>query len=172
MIAFERLVALAAGEDDDETETHVLSCGACASMLERLLAIGNGVRDVVRRGAMRVAASKELFEELEREGLVKRVYRFQPGDIVSCTATAEDVFVAAHLHADFGDATRIDVVFRAMGMEIRADDVPFDRERGLVIVLERGDFLRTLPDHVMKCELVADGEKVLATYTFDHHATA
>ena len=171
MIALERLIALAAGDDDEEADAHVLSCSACAATLERLLSIGDGVRELVGRGAVRFSASKELADELESAGLLKRIYRFQPGDIVACTAVAEDVFVAAFLHAELANVTRVDVVFDVPGMmTLRADDVPFDRERGLVIMLERGDFLRTLPTHVMKCEMMGDGN-VIATYTFNHHAT-
>jgi hypothetical protein len=169
MIALEKLFALAAGEDDDETEAHVLSCSACAATLDRLLAIVEGVRDLVSRGRLSVAVSAALLEELEREGIVKRIYRFAPGGVVACQVSVDDVYVAAQLAADLSSTTRVDVVFRMLGRELRLDDVPFDRERGLVIVLERADFLRSLPTHTMLCDLVADG-RTLTTYTFNHSA--
>jgi hypothetical protein len=180
MIAPERLLALALSEIDgaeaEEVEAHVLSCSACAATLEKYLSVGQRVRDIVRRGGVRFALSPDLATELVEAGLIKRSYWLRPGDTVACSVAAEDVYVAAYLEADLTRATRIDIVFRMPDKEVRVRDVPFDPSKGVVSYAERADFLRSLPTHVMHCELldVADDgtERTLGRYVFDHHATA
>ena len=178
MIELEVLAALALGELDDaktaEVEEHVLACGACATTLERLLVLGGLVRELVGAGKVRFVASPGLLERLERAGLVARTYRVAPGGAVACSAGPADVYHATHLSADLTGVRRVDVIKTFPRGVVRVVDVPFDAEQGVVRMVERGDFLRTLPTAKIVIELVSvgdDGERALGRYVFEHTAT-
>ena len=177
MIALERLLMLSLGELDDPeaapVEEHVLACAACASTLERLLRIGDGVRALVHAGGLPFFASVSVLDELGRAGLVTRTFRLGPGETVACTVTAEDIYAASYMTANLSRVARVDVVRRTSHGTHRTEDVPFDATRGVVGMVLPGAFLRTLPTEKGRVVLYAvdpSGERELGEYTFDHTA--
>lgn len=177
MIATEKLIALAVGDLDDAeaeaVEEHVLSCSACAQLLERVLSLGDGIRTLVRSSALHVSLTPSLVAELEKAGLITRVYRIPAGGSVDCTVTREDRFVAAFLEADLRGVERVDLVMEVPSGVLRYDDVTFDVERGVVAWVSSGDFVRSLPTmkHSARVYAVEDGrERELGRYTFNHTA--
>jgi hypothetical protein len=175
VIELERLVKLALDElgetEAADVEEHVLACGSCAATLERLLRLGDAVREVVRAGKLAFPATGGLVTELERAGLVSRSYLLAPDRIVPCAVSAEDIYAVTTFEADLRGVERVDIVRTVLGRSIRMNDVPFDAESGLVRIVSRSDVLRTLPTTRIKLELFAvegSGERRLSEYFLDH----
>jgi hypothetical protein len=176
MIELERLVSLVLRElGTDEAESvgeHLLSCDSCAETVELLLEVEGGVREAVANGRLRFALTSAMVAELDRRGLIARTYRLAPGGSVACGVGADDVYQAVWLEADLVGVERVDAIKKFMpGMIVRVEDVPFDREHGLVRIVELGAFLRTLPTFVGAITLVAvanGSERTLGEY-FLHH---
>jgi hypothetical protein len=177
VIALEKLIDLALGElasdEAERLEPHLLGCSACAERLERLILFGDGIRDLVRGGKVRFPASTPLYEALARAGLVTRVYQLAPGETVACAVDAGDLYTALRLRVDLAGVERVDFVRELDGVRARIEDLPMDRERGLVTIVERADLLRTQPGGPRRLKLLAvaaDGDRELASYTLDHTA--
>lgn len=179
MIDADRLIQLALGELDEieaaRVDEHVLACGPCAAVLERLLGIGDGVRKLIRDGRVAFPASAALVDALAAAGLISRRYRLGPNQIVPCTVGATDIFTVTTLEApsEVRGAQQIDIVRTTPAGSLRMRDVPFDRERGLVTYLSRCDLLRPLPSVRIQLELLAvdaSGDRKLADYFLDHTA--
>ncbi|HXG01944.1 MAG TPA: zf-HC2 domain-containing protein [Candidatus Binatia bacterium] len=154
-------------------EEHFLGCAACSRRLGELAALGDSVRDLARRGGVRVAVTSAFLGRLVEEGLAVREYRLTPGQSVRCTVEPGDDLLASRLVADFRGASRVDLVAcDAEGREAsRATDIPVDPSASEIVLLERIDHVRALPAHVLRVRLVApeaDGERVLGEYTFVH----
>jgi hypothetical protein len=176
VIEHERLQLLALGdatEDAAAVEEHVLSCAACAAALERLLAIGDGVRDAVSAGEVAFPVTPALAESLAAAGLVSKSYRLPPGGALPCSVGAADFYSLTTLEADLDGVARVDVVRTLPGGAVRMPDVPFDAARGTVAYVSRSDQLRALPSGRIRIELFAidpSGERKIAEYFLDHTA--
>ncbi len=175
MIELELLESHALGELSDEeaarVDEHVLSCGACAATLERLLLIGDAVAALVRGGELTFPVTRELAGALSRAGLVSRSYRVAPSRSVACSVAAEDVYALTTLEADLGAVERVDLVRDLPTGRSRLEDVPFDAAAGLVQFAVRSDHLRTFPSTRIRLELLAvapSGERTLGEYFLDH----
>lgn len=146
----------------------------CTSVQERLHSLGEAVRELVGAGKVRFAAPAPLLQRLDEAGLIARTYRVPAGGSVACGVGPTDVYQATHLEADLTGVERVDLVKTLPGgVTIRQQDVPFDVVRGVVRVIERGNFLRTLPSLRMVIELVSvteAGERALGRYLFEHTA--
>lgn len=179
MIDLDRLVSLAAGDlSDAEAELvdeHVLACGQCAATLESLLRIGGALRDVVRAGRTDVVATSAFVARLDAEGLVTRRYRLAAGETVACTVGSTDVFSVTQLEAGLEHVRRLALVRTSHAGSERTDDIPFDPRAGVVTIVSRADWIRTLPTAKLTVQLVAvdDAEdRVLGSYVLDHTAFA
>jgi hypothetical protein len=174
----DRLIALTLGELSDEEavaiEEHILACGDCAERVERLLQIVRAVPEMVRSGRFAFPATTQLFEELQKSGLVTRAYDLHPGSLTACTVAARDVYTGVRFHADLRGVERVDWIREADGeQDLRLEDVPVDREHGWVHILLRADWVRTQKSGWRKVRLVAvdaEGERVLARYDLQHTA--
>jgi hypothetical protein len=178
VIAFERLAALALdeleGDELDQVEHHVLSCSSCAATLERLVKLGSATRELLLAGRVHGFVSPALSARLGELGLISRVYRLVPEQVVSCGVGSDDLYVLTELEADLTGVSRLDFLLRtAAGEERRWRDIPFHAPGGLVLHLVRADDLRQLPSTRVSLELraVDDGhERVLGRYELDHDA--
>jgi hypothetical protein len=182
LIEHEKLISLALGElaeaEADEVDAHVLACGACATVLERLLRLGPLVRDLVREGAVAFPVTAALADRLRREGLVSRSYRIAKDDAVPCSVAAEDVYALTTLEVDAHGVERVDVVVTFPLGAVRMDDVPFDRDAGLVRYVTQSRRLRLLPSCRVVVEVLASdargerAERTIGRYFLDHTAFA
>jgi hypothetical protein len=170
MIEHDRLLASALGEiDDDEVEEHVLACGACAALYASFVRLGSAIAVLVRSGGAMMPVTRALKERLEAERLVTRRYELQPGKIVPCTVTADDIYSLSTYHAPLDGVLRLDLVRG----EQRLVDIPFDAPLGRVYMLMRADMLRRLPSLRMPLRLVAvapEGERTIGEYALQHTA--
>ena len=162
-----------APDAEERVEEHLLGCAACSERMGDLVALTAGVRRVANLGVVRAVVTSAFLEHLIDEGLRVREYRLVPGGSVECTVTPSDDLVAARLAADLSGAQHIDLVkCDAEGREEnRLKDIPVNASAQEVVLLERIDRIRALPARVQRVKLVApdaDGERLLAEYTFVH----
>jgi hypothetical protein len=159
--------------EEERVEEHFLSCAACSERMGDFVALTDGVRGLANLGVVRAVVTSAFLERLVDEGLRVREYRLVPGGSVECTVTPSDDLVAARLAADLRGVQHIDLVkCDAEGREEnRLKDIPVSASAREVVLLERIDRLRALPAGVHLVRLVApdaDGERLLAEYTFIH----
>jgi hypothetical protein len=162
-----------APDAEERVEEHILGCAACSERTGDLVALTGGVRSLANLGVVRAVVTSAFLERLIDEGLRVREYRLVPGGSVECTVTPGDDLLAARLTADLRGAQHIDLVkCDAEGREEnRLRDIPVTASAQEVVLLERIDRIRALPAHVQRVKLVApdaDGERLLAEYTFVH----
>lgn len=163
--------------EEERVEEHLLGCAACSERMGDLVALTDGVRSLANLGVVRAVVTSAFLERLIDEGLRVREYRLVPGGSVECTVTPSDDLVAARLAADLRGAQHIDLVkCDAEGREEnRLKDIPVSASAREVVLLERIDRLRALPAGVHRVRLVApdaDGERLLAEYTFIHTSSS
>jgi hypothetical protein len=164
------------GADDDAVEQHLMACDACGEELDALVALGHGVREAFRAGAVGTMATQALVDRLTRDGLRLREYRVPHDGSIACTVTPDDDLLVSHVQAPLQGVERIDAIMEVSvqpGVQHRMDDVPFDPSSGEVIYVPNVQAVRQLPDHVMQLTLLAvspDGERELGRYTFHHAA--
>lgn len=163
--------------EEEAVEQHLLDCDECSGRLRGVIGLAERVRAVARGGTLRVVVTDAFLNRLVQEGLRVREYRVSPGGGVACTVTAEDDLVVGRFVAPLGGVERVDLAqYDAEGRELqRFRDLPFDPTAGEVLFTARTDVLRTLPATVQRYRLIAveaDGEHVLAEYTFAHTPSA
>ena len=172
----EALLAWWAGElaapGQDSLEEHLLSCDECARRGQGLSAVAEGVRGLVRTGELPTVILSSVIDRLRAEGRQIREYRVPPGGGVQCTVGPGDDVVLARLEARFDAVSRLDIVIRVDdGPEQRLPDVAFDPEGDELVFAPSADWLRGMPRHVQRLQLVAvepQGERLLGEYIFDH----
>lgn len=176
-IDYETLIAYWLGELQDEAkiEEHLMGCAHCSGRLEGLAACAQGIRAVVKSGALELALTPGFLEQLKKAGLRIREYPAQPGERINCTIRAEDDAVVSRLKAPLAGVTRLDALETVeLGGNIerrRINDVPFDEEAGEVLFAPSTAALRKMPAHTWRLQLVAvdeSGERNLGEYTFAH----
>jgi hypothetical protein len=162
-----------APHEEERVEEHLLGCAACSERMSDLVALTGSVRSLANLGVVRAVVTSAFLERLIDEGLRVREYRLVPGGSVECTVTPSDDLVAARLAADLRGTQQIDLVkCDAEGREEnRLKDIPVSASAQEVVLLERIDRIRALPARVQRVRLVApdaDGERLVAEYTFVH----
>jgi len=166
------LAALSPAEEES-VEEHLLGCDECGSRLRELIALGEGIRTLARRGVLRVIISESFLKCAAREGLRVRQYAPPAGGSVNCTVTPEDDLLIGRLAVDLTSAGRVDLCLcDAAGTEQRRlRDVPVNAAQREVIFNEPIELARAAPANVLVVKLVAveePGERVLGQYTFNH----
>ena len=158
--------------DEERVEGHLLACDSCGDRLQRLVAIGQGVRELASEGAVGVVISPLFLATADRRGVRVRQYTVQAGGSVDCTITAEDDLLVTRLLGDFRGAERVDLVATVPGAgEQRATDLPVDPSAPEILIAMDMPFVRALGETVVRMRLVAPGptgDRLLAEYTFNH----
>ena len=160
--------------DDQELESHLFRCAICSSEAERLAGLLTSIAD-----AAPTILSPSRFAGLEREGRIERINEMTPGQ------TAEVVFPesgrllvhrlggidlsrARRINIDVSDAA--DSADSGREALLHFEDVPFDAERGEVLVACQSHFAELFPpDIVLSVEVVsADQQEEVARYNVHH----
>ncbi|MGE5527007.1 MAG: hypothetical protein ACM3SS_25065 [Rhodospirillaceae bacterium] len=152
-------------------EEHLLACADCSERLAWIAGLGEEIQDIVKRGEAMMVLTGGLLKQLAAAGLRIREYRLRPGASVNCTIAPSDDLVVAHLEAPLAGVDRLDVVSSVGGVLHRLDDIPFDPSSGEVLLAPRTGDLRGLGHATEVARLVAvgaEGEQVIAEYTFNH----
>lgn len=154
--------------NERELETHIFGCGICSSEAERLAGLVTSIA-----GAVAPVLSHSRFSALEREGRVETVNVMRPGQATEVVYPQSGRLLVHRLGGvDLTGARRIDLDLSApSGEEIwHLEDVPFDAERGEILVPCQSHFAGMFPrDIVFSVEVVsADRREAVAQYTVHH----
>jgi hypothetical protein len=170
---------LAALPDSDEeaVELHLLDCDECGARLREVIALAEGVRELVREGSLRMVVSEAFVQRAAEEGLRVRRYAPPAGGSVQCTVTAEDDLLIGRLTANLSGAKRIDLCLcDKRGVEqLRLADIPFQSGAGSVAWQQSMRWAKAAPSDTMIARLVTFDEtgveRLLGEYTFHHTRT-
>lgn len=162
--------------EQEAVELHLLQCDECSGRLQEISALADGIRDLARRGSLRLVVSEGFLERMIREGLHVREYAPPAGGGVACTVTPSDNLLMSRFAADLTGARRVDLAFcDAGGMELsRMRDIPVDAVHREVLVNQPIDQIRKLPATTLIARLLAvdeTGERLLGEYAFHHTPT-
>jgi len=159
--------------DEERVEEHLLGCPACSGRMADLAALAAGIRRLGSQGLVRAVVTADFLRRLVDEGARVREYRLAPGGSVQCTVEPQDDLVVTRLAADLAGIGRLDLVScDAEGREQgRLEDIPVAAAAREVVLVERIDRIRALPESVQRVRLVAreaEGDRLLGEYTFHH----
>jgi Putative zinc-finger len=159
--------------DEERVEEHLFACEECSGEMQNLVRLVEGIRDITRKGLLRVVVSGPFLERLRSDGLRIRQYDANPGDSVACTITEKDDLVIARLAADLSGAKQVDISqCDREGRELaRVRDIPLIGAKNEVVWTQQTDTLRALGEDTLTFRLIAVDEareQVLGEYTFNH----
>lgn len=165
--------------DTDEATTeavdvHLLQCEACGQALDALIALGQGVHDAFRAGAVTAVTGGAFVQGLAEQGLRLREYRLPHNGSVNCTVAPDDELLVTRLEAPLQGVQRLDLRSERSiepGAVHTVQDIPFDALAGEVVFTPRLDAVRPLPAHTMWVTLLSvepGGPRELGRYTFHH----
>jgi len=154
-------------------EEHLLGCRVCSGRLQDIVALADGVKNIVRRGGVGAIVTSTFVGRLKDAGVRVREYRLEPGGSVLCTIAPEDDLNVAYLAAPLEGVSRLDLVLHdpAADRSLRLEDIPFNPAAGGVVVAPEAAGLRRLGNATQRMQLIAvqaSGESVLGSYTFIH----
>lgn len=181
----DRLLDYWLGDSDaastDAVDEHLMQCDACGRTLDELVALGQGIRDALRAGAVGGVMGAAFVQRLAGQGLQVREYRLAPGDSANCSvAPGDDLLVSRLLLPQPLPAgvQRLDLHVESSlepGIRHEFHDVPFDPEAGAVLWVNKLAEVRARPAHTARATLLAvdgSGTRELGRYTFDHRPWA
>lgn len=159
-------------DDDDRIESQIFFCPSCSDDAERIggmfTAVANNVPPVL---------SRTHFAELEARGRVEQVNVIRGGEAKKAYYPAPGSLLVHRFEGiDLSRAQRVDLDLRTPdGSDIAVfEDVPFDRERGEILVACQSHFAELFPrDLVFDVVSVEDDARTpLGRYTVEHQLRA
>ena len=163
--------------EEERVEEHRFGCEECSALLEEVVALAEGVRQVVQEGSLMMVVSDVFLDRAKENGSRVREYAPAAGSSVQCTVTAEDDLLVGRLAADLHALKRIDVsLCDPSGTEqFRLLDIPFAPDAGGVVWQQSITFAKAAPTSTMVARLLAVDEKgaesLVGEYTFNHTRT-
>ncbi|HZH43287.1 MAG TPA: hypothetical protein VEY50_04320 [Lysobacter sp.] len=155
----------------EAVDAHLMHCDACGAEVDALAALTRAVRGAFAAGALGAVVAADFVARLAARGLRVREYRVPRDGSVFCTVAPDDDVLVSRLEAPLHGVRRLDVVEEAPHGARRREDVPFDPERGEVVLAVRLALVRALPEHALRLRLLAvdeDGSREIGHYTFHH----
>jgi hypothetical protein len=158
----------------DAVDEHLMQCDACGQLLDGLVALGDGVREAFRAGAVAAVTSGAFVQRLAAQGLKVREYRLPHDGSVNCTVAPEDELLVSHLEAPLQGVQRLDALAQLStepDVQHRLQDIPFDPQAGEVLYVPKLTDIRKLPAHTLTITLLAvesGGTREVGRYTFRH----
>jgi hypothetical protein len=166
------------GAATEAADEHLMQCDACGQALDELVALGQGMRDAWRAGAVGGVFSTAFVRRLSGQGLKVREYHLAPGGSVNCTVAPGDELLVSRLalpQRPLEDGVqRLDLHVESShepGVRHELHDVPFDRQAGEVLWVNKLAEARARPAHTALATLLAvddTGSRELARYVFNH----
>lgn len=160
--------------EEQAVEEHLLGCDRCGTRLREVIALAQGIRDLARKGSLRMIVSDAFLKRAAQEGLRVREYEPPRGGGVQCTVTAQDDILIGRLAAGLAGAKRVDLsICDPRGVEqLRLSDIPVHPGADGVIYQESITFAKAAPTTKFIVRLFAldesGGEHLLGEYTFNH----
>lgn len=157
----------------DAIEEHVFACETCAGRLAELEALVASVRRLTEAGRFRSSVAPSLIDVLEARGLRTRTFRPRAGETTPCGTVPDDELLVGRLPVDLRGVARVDLAIcdERWAERERLTDVPFDRRRSEVVIVERMDQPELRSAHVLRLRLLAvdpASEHELGTYALAH----
>ena len=154
---------------EHELESHLFQCTNCSSEAERFAGLATSIA-----GAIAPVLSPSRFSALEREVWVETVNVMHPGQRTEVVYPQSGRLLVHRLGGvDLSRAGRIDLDLSAPSGEAiwHLENVPFDAERGEILVPCQSHFAGKFPpDIVFSVTAVAGDEREeLAQYTVRHN---
>lgn len=156
-----------------QMDEHLLACDACATRLQEIADVADGLRALVRSGRVHGVVSRHFVEKLAATGLRLREYVVAHNGSVHCTVTSEDDLLVSCLRVPLAGVSRLDMIVTDDAGEHQEclRDIQFDPAGNEVIFLPATAHIRTLPAMTSHIRLLATdrGEPLqIAQYTFIH----
>jgi hypothetical protein len=164
----------------DAVDVHLMQCDACGQALDALVAMGRGIRDALRAGAVGGIVGADFVQRLAQQGLRVREYRLTPGGSVNCTVAPDDdllvsrLVVAQPLHGVQRLDLHVELSFEP-AVRHEMQDIPFDARSGEVFWVNKVAELRPRLAFTAQARLLAvEGTtaREVGRYTFDHRPWA
>jgi glycine/D-amino acid oxidase-like deaminating enzyme len=154
-------------------DEHLIQCTDCSQRLGWLAEVDAGTRELLRRGQVPLALTRALLARLEQDGVRIRHHRVEAGGYTHCTAGPDDDLVSVTLRGEFRADERVDLAYLEAPDFLlgRRTDLPVDGERGEVVLVERGEAVRTLPAQRLRLALYGvspSGQRTIGEYTLLH----
>jgi hypothetical protein len=163
--------------EEEAVEEHLFACDHCGQRLREIIAMAEGIREVVREGSLQMVVSDSFLKRAAEEGLRIRQYAPPAGSSVQCTVTVEDDLLIGRLAADLSGAKRVDLsLCDGEGAELlRMQDIPFAAGADHVSWHQSATFAKAAPSGTMIARLLSvnelNSEELLGEYTFHHTRT-
>ncbi len=90
-------LAVLTDSEEEAVEEHLLDCDDCGQRLREIIALAEGVRNLARKGSLRMIVSDVFLQRAAEAGMHVREYFVLPGSSVECTVTAEDEHLIGRL---------------------------------------------------------------------------
>jgi anti-sigma factor RsiW len=172
-LPFETLVDYWMGDLDREAseraEEHLFTCAACTDASARTAALLGALRSLVPP-----VVSGTWVEQLVRRGAHIRTTDVQPGVRVTVAFSPGVDLLVHRLQGDLSRADRVDCeVLDASGTRLLTlDHVPFDRQRGQVLIACQRHYIDQYPPDICFriSALAADGTRTIREYRVFHDA--
>jgi len=171
------LLGALAGEEEEVVELHLLECDTCGGRLREVIALAEGIREVVREGSLVMVVSDAFLKRASERGMTVREYAPPRGGTIECTVAADDDLLIGRLAADLSGARRVDIALCDVGgvEHHRLADIPFHSEADSVQFQQSITYAKAAPSETMMARLVsfddAGAERVLGEFTFNHTRT-
>lgn len=165
----------------EAADAHLMQCDACGQALDELVALGQGIRDAWRAGAVGGVVSAAFVRRLAGQGLQVREYRLAPGGSVNCTVAPGDELLVSHLALPQplqASVQRLDLhveVSLEPGVRHELHDIPYDPQAGEVLYVSKVAEVRPRRAHTVQATLLAvegSGTRELGRYVFNHEPWA
>jgi hypothetical protein len=162
----------------DAVDEHLMQCETCGQALDAMVALGEGVREAFRAGAVAAITGRAFVQRLAAQGLRIREYRLPHNGSVNCTVAPDDDLLVSRLEAPLTGVQRLDAVIELSiepGVRRELHDIPFDAEAGEVVQVVNVTQVKALPEHVMHLRLLAVdpvGRREVGRYEFRHRPWA
>ncbi|WP_427913410.1 hypothetical protein ACPWT1_00055 [Ramlibacter sp. MMS24-I3-19] len=158
----------------DTVDAHLMACDACGELLDDMVALGTGVRQALRAGAITLIAGADFLQRLAARGARIREYRLPHNGSVNCTVAPGDDVLAGRVQVPLDGVQRLDLVMELSsqpGVLHRVDDIPFDAQADEVLFLPAVAQVRQMPAHTLFLTLLShedSGSRELGRYEFRH----
>jgi hypothetical protein len=164
----------------DAVDEHLMQCDACGQALDALVALGQGIRNALRAGAVGGVVGADFVQRLAQQGLQVREYRLTPGASVNCTVAPDDDLLVSRLllAQPLQGVQRLDLHVESSlepGVRHALHDIPFDAGAGEVVWVNRLAELRPRPAFTAQATLMAvddAGAREVGRYVFHHRPWA
>jgi len=164
----------AAPEADAKLEEHLFQCAACTERARRLAAVGRGVRLLGSMTRLPPVVTPVELRTLQSEGFDLASEEVRPGDTCLRPMVGDRDGVLFRLFADLGGVSRVNLEIAAPSGQrlVRLLAVPFDRERGEVLLACLRQTAEVVPESVIRLyDADVEPPVQIAEYRLVHPAT-